>query len=332
MRSPAAIGANQLILPIRTDALDLIEVASMGWFLRSTTSESNKGGGHEADNSSESGHGFWLVVGWAIVIGGGAVVWAGADQWLRPRVAKKQTTAPLLTMTTPDWMPKPLVDDLKHLARNTLVADPFDRTSLQATADTMAANPWIRKLIRVQRRADNTVEIVAEFRKPAALVHYAGRWYLVDTEGVRVSKFASSTDTKPSEALLKLSGGAITGIVAPRPKTGQLWKGEDLSAALKLISLIHENEFANQVRMIDAANHKGRQDAKSAHLVIQTHRGGWVLWGRAPGEEGIYEPDSQAKLKNLSRIRLAHDGRIDANGSGWMVDLTQPGTWIYPAR
>jgi hypothetical protein len=304
----------------------------MGWFLRSTKPKTNKSSADEADNSSGSGRGLWLILGWATVLGGAAVVWAGADQWLRPRVADYQTTPPRLRLALPEWMPKSLGDDLRRSALHTLTSNPFDRGALQASAAVLQANPWIQRLVRVQRLADNTVEVTAEFRKPAALVQHAGRWYLVDSEGVRVSKFASRNDAKPSEALLKLSGGAITGIVAPKPKLGQRWPGEDLVAALKLITLVQQNEISDQIRMIDASNHNGRQDANNAHLVIQTHRGGWVLWGRAPGEEGVFEPSAKVKFDNLARIRLAHDGRIDANGAGWMVDLTQPGTWIYPAR
>ena len=77
---------------------------------------------------------------------------------------------------------------------------------------------------------------------------------------------------------------------------------------------------------------QGRKNRGGAHLVIQTRRGGWVLWGRPPGTEGVYEPAAERKLINLRRIATAHDGHIDAAGAGWIVDLTQDGTWIHPAR
>ncbi|MDX1564641.1 MAG: hypothetical protein R3236_04500 [Phycisphaeraceae bacterium] len=300
----------------------------MGWLLRK--SEEKTAAKETADN--ESSGSMALLLGWGAVLVATAGLWAGAEQWLKPRIAETHQNKPLVTFEAPDWMPRELTDQLKSQIDPHLSVDPYDQASLRRISEILRQSPWIGDLERVARKADNTVHIEATFRRPVALVQSKGKWHLVDAQGHRLPNYLSAADTRPAAKLLKLSRGAITGIARPAPPPGQRWEGEDLRAALKLVALIDRTDWADQVRRVDASNFRGRKNKSSAHLVIQTHRGGWVLWGRPPGSEGVYEPAADRKLANLRRIATAHDGRIDAAGAGWIVDLTQDGTWIHPAR
>ncbi len=303
----------------------------MGWFLTDSKAKKTASAKETTDNEVSGGSSM-LVLGWCVVLIATAGLWAGAEQWLKPRIAGSATSVPLLKLNAPPWMPKELSDHLRASLKPHLSEDPYDQASLEAMAQTLGANPWVQRLDRVVRQADNTIHVHAQFRQPAAMVQSKRQWHLIDGMGYRLPNYASAHATTPSRALLKLSKGAITGIARPAPAIGQRWEGEDLSSALKLIAMLDRTDWAAQVRTIDATNHNGRKNKAGAHLVIQTHRGGWVLWGRAPGEEGVFEPAAELKLQNLERIRTAHDGHIDASGAGWIVDLTQDGTWIHPAR
>ncbi len=200
---------------------------------------------------------------------------------------------------------------------------------------TLGYNAWIEKITQVRRevakdKSLQTIQIIAEWRQPAAWVRVGDKLCLIDPQGVRLPGDYRPEDRPRSRLLV------ITGVDLPlvdgtptMPRPGEKWAagkngtiGDDMQAAMALLERLKKQPFATQIDAVDMSNFNGRKDAdaRTPWITLQTiwqagdGTGGGarvVQWGRPIGEEKYYEVQADVKLKTLNEI-YRRFGRIDA--------------------
>ena len=253
-----------------------------------------------------------------VLLGGGAVAAYLGQGWLENRIADEQATLIRAELTdTPPWLGAARADELRRTIAALVAPDPMDRASLTRVAGVLADNPWVASVNRVERGFDGVVSVSLVFREPVALVEARDGYHLVDGEGRRLP------GVYPFEQLETLGLPALVGVRAAPPPEGQVWPGDDVQSGLSLAKLMAGTPWATQVRAVDVRNAGGRVDRQAPYLSIATAHG-VVRWGRAPGEESIYEPAAEQKLAMLGQVAGKFRGRIDAGGRTVDVFLDRP--------
>lgn len=204
----------------------------------------------------------------------------------------------LVLLDVPEGLEPVLREHLEPVTRDAVWTEP---DLCRRIHDRLESNAWVRAVDRVRRYADGTFRIRAKYRRPRALVQTDGWFALVDGYGVRLPGRYPYSEAVP----------LIQGVAAPAPKPGEAWNAPDLKDGLKIVDLLVEEPFADQVTAVLVHNHQGRVNPHAAHLELATDRaGGRILWGSAVGEE-IEENSAAQKLAIIRRNYELH-GRIDA--------------------
>lgn len=166
---------------------------------------------------------------------------------------------------------------------------------------------WVKRVKRVIVRPDGRISILCDFREPAAYVAMGRTCYLVDNEGVRLPGEYAVEDCETSALLM------IRGVAEPQPDVGRHWNGDDLSSGLRLVSMLYQQPFRDQVTSINVENFGGRISPRQPHLVMATNRpGSRIWWGRPPNDENGIENTARQKLALLQQLYSEY-GRIDIN-------------------
>lgn len=160
---------------------------------------------------------------------------------------------------------------------------------------------WVEKLGDVRRYPDGTIVISCDYRNPAALVQVGSACYLIADDGVRLP---GSYQYHPSLVL-------IQGVSASPPQPGDAWPGDDVDAALRIVALVRNEPFYDQITGVLVGNYAGRSSKREPHLLLATApSGSRIVWGSAPGEE-IEENTIEQKMQLLWE-NYRRWGRIDA--------------------
>lgn len=233
----------------------------------------------------------------------------------------------------PAWISDTVVEQICTAARPSGPHSALDHRMLcDAKAmleNNLRTNAWIKqinqlKLVYGQRPGD-TLVLDCEFRVPVALVHYKDAYYLVDGEGYALP------ERYPADQVARVTYGAngrinirvVEGIHGDRPMPGQKWEGEDLAAALEMIKVLHGKPYAEEIVKVDVSNFAGRQDSRSAQLVLVTRQNTQIQWGSPPSSTDIAEVPGATKLQRLQEI-YAQYKRVDA-GRQWIdVRIDRP--------
>lgn len=279
----------------------------MSWLLIGKKSKRNT---RPASRPSRNAGGFpsaarlFRVTFFLLLLLGTVAGWAWGHGKLRNTVTSGRGSISLRVelVDLPPWMPDAASRQIVRTLEKTLTTDPFDRDALQKTADALATNPWIQKLHHVTRRPGGIVLVHADYRRPAALVRVGQTCHLIDAESVRLP-YSYSLAQAPATGL-----PLLVGVRRDVPRIGDRWEGADLGAGLKLASLVEGQPWFPRVAALDVSNHDGRLDPRHAHLKLLTALDGdpdpannpGIDWGRAPGEEGFYEPPTDWKLARLA--------------------------------
>lgn len=177
----------------------------------------------------------------------------------------------------------------------------------------------------IPRRWDVHIEMA--WRRPAAVVR-SSAFQRGDRPGLRDTAIDASAHVLPMAGppesfpgLRVILNPARLPAPAPSPADGAwIWPGQDVRDALSLLALLEQQPFAPQVAGIDLAEY-----ARDGRLLIVSTTGGRVVWGAAPGGEGLYrgEVSDEKKLANILGLVQA-TGQID--GGQERVEIHWPGT------
>jgi hypothetical protein len=235
-------------------------------------------------------------------------------------VFAKQPPAVVLK-NRPVWMSDFLAEQIVKTARPAGAHSAFDHQLLVDTVAMLRANPWIREVKQVRRayrqQPGDTLEVDCEYRAPVALVKWQDYFWLVDGDGVKLPEVFSAGDVphilKGQDNRMNIR--VIEGVTHAPPETGAKWVGADLQAGLELVKLLFGRNYAEEVEKVDVSNFGGRQNLKTAHLVLVTRYNTQVRWGQpvtVPPNDFIVEVPAAQKLAFMQAI-FEEKHRVDGN-------------------
>lgn len=227
----------------------------------------------------------------------------------------------------PAWMNDDVRQRIVQIATPVSAKSSLDHEQVKEIAQILAAEPWVKKVNRVQRvygkQAGDTLEVDCDFRAPLALVQDDGWFWMVDADGVKLpERFAKDELAKVAigRGLEKIQLRVVTGVHNPAPQAGERWAGRDLEAGLELARLFFDKPYMNDVAMIDVASvdplHPEAVGAKN-EVVLHTRYNTQIRWGSPIRQSGFsVEVPSAQKLATLERLWHEYQ-RLDA-GKPWI--------------
>ncbi len=184
-------------------------------------------------------------------------------------------------------------------------------------AQAYAANPWVKKVHLVERHFPNRLKLELTLRRPAAVVHHGGSYYLTDEEGVRLPVRLRSWPSRDFQLPL------VTGAAVAPPRSGKPWDEEAVEAGCAVAQLLKVQGLDRRlsVTAVDVSNFSGRRRPGEPDIVLRTAFGLSISWGRSPlqwypgdGSQTVRRKllylDELVKREDLRRLERA-DVRFD---------------------
>ena len=268
----------------------------------------------------------------AAVAGGGAWGLKTLEHRMQQRQAKALPREVFISVAgVPDWMPNTLAYQIGQ-SMMPARADYTDAKLPEQVYELAKANPWVKRVLLIQKKlsADGRsglLEVVAEYRRPAARVAGRDKDIFVDADGVRLPTdqvpqwvmLSPARDGQPARQLAFVDRSeipanaqasaihyiTINGVQEHAPRVGCLWKGDDIRDGLRLAQLIYTRKYANQVMTIDVRNYGGRVNRHEPFLrmAAQTGKGKStdIKFGRFPLPDGDHEIPVEQKFSYLDQ-------------------------------
>jgi hypothetical protein len=223
----------------------------------------------------------------------------------------------------PAWMSEALAIQILNSVQPKGTHSSFDPQVLKDTEAILRINPWIKQVKQVRRaygqRPGDTIEIDCDFRAPIALVHWKDYYWLVDGDAVKLPE-QFTADQLPRIVVgadRKLNIRIVEGVTQPPVESGQVWRGDDLAAALDLVKILYGKPFAEEIVRVNVSNFGGRIDSKEAQISLITRHETAIRWGRPVNAKDFFvEVSTSQKLKYLQEI-YAQFHRVDG-GRQWI--------------
>jgi hypothetical protein len=283
----------------------------------------------------------WLILLLASI---GPAIW-GLRQMRREVLA-----GPLVTRdfevrveSAPRWMPAEVVAQLESAFTPRQMTF-HDEHLTQRIHELARANPWTRKVIRVEKRRRRTREaglvgVRADWREPLAkIITLDSRgervaWY-VDAQGVVLPFRQVPTRVRPGSGpegrnvyltetsprrydpqVRSLPYIRIYNVAGQPPEVGQPWPGQDVQDALRLANLIMTLDWWNLGYhwQIDLANYSRKRELTMT-VIDQAGRETFIEFGHFPRIKGDWKLTPEKKMRNLTEIYRSRDGQLTSLG------------------
>jgi hypothetical protein len=239
-----------------------------------------------------------------LAVGAAAWAWYAGEAYLRRYASDISARTPgdrsgkihIELVNAPPWMEHGSLLRQEIVARvaQQLSSDPLGATDLDRAVHALRGSAWISAVDRIERVAVDQVRVHARYRVPAALVATKEGYHLVDTQGVRLLAQPYAPGQRPPGNLPVIAGAKNT-----RCAVGEVWAGEDVQGALKVIQLLETRPYYEQVAAVNV--HK-RDSLGRVRIEIEASNGGRIDWGFPPGEQHIMEPSAQLKLAGIDEF------------------------------
>ncbi|MCD6304471.1 MAG: hypothetical protein J7M21_05865 [Planctomycetes bacterium] len=284
----------------------------------------------------------WLAVGVLFVVGAVAGMRQLHDHVLHSRYSGLHGRAYVQLTRAPAWMPASLarriVADLTP-PQATLA----DRQLARKVYRRALANPWVRRVGRVEirpftHRPGGIVAAELEFRRPVARVCNGAGDLFVDADGVRLPETqvpiwavtwrdrrgavrqtcyltARAVPAAWRAAARRIHYVRILGVESAPPPPGWRWKAPDLATGLRLVGLLRDRPYFNQITLVDVRNYGGRITSREPQLRLYAQVGRGrpteIRFGRFPAPDGAdYVISPQRKLSYLDEYASRHGGLL----------------------
>lgn len=156
---------------------------------------------------------------------------------------------------------------------------------------------WLDK-VRVQT-TNESIQIIARWRRPIALVKLGVNKFYVDSEMVVL-------DCVPIEKLSIVEVAGLT-VDSEIPQPGEVWNRGDLEAAVDILTRLHrmdelvtpEKPLLAEIDRIDVSNFNGRENPEGHHIILYANDNTEIIWGAGYGRWQRYmeSPDNQKIAK-----------------------------------
>jgi len=167
----------------------------------------------------------------AVVLVGGLVY--GAHElrsWAASLSVFKVTDACIID--APEWLPPSVKSQLVRLYPVGGGVSIFDPDLLEEVESRYSRSPWVKKVEWVRKRYPNAIQCKMQMRKPVGAVHLRDKYYVTDSEGVRLP---GAYESWP-EAGYDIP--AIEGVKGSRPAIGSKWGDPAVGAAAAVLKAV----------------------------------------------------------------------------------------------
>ena len=166
-------------------------------------------------------------------------------------------------------------------------------------AAAFEANPWVEKVVAVEKKFPNTIHLKLKLRRPMAFISSNGNYYLLDEKGVRLPGVYSEEARKSSGLPL------VASIKKSVPQVGKIADNDAVIAGCGVAKMINDEKkrLRTQIEVIDAMNFGGRLQRGGSEITLVTSDGARIKWGRSPGKFHAGELSAEKKIENLKAVR-----------------------------
>lgn len=159
-----------------------------------------------------------------------------------------------------------------------------DRFSIMAPgickriARSFERSPWVAEVTSVRKSYPNRIHVRMKLRRPVAGVLVGRKYYLVDASGRRltgaIDRWSQGSDALP----------VILSTTRELPAPGDIWANEGVVAGAAVAGTLLNSREGLRTRFsaIDVGNVGGRRSRYDSEIVLVTHQGTRVKWGRSP--------------------------------------------------
>lgn len=158
---------------------------------------------------------------------------------------------------------------------------------------SLEKNPWVRRVISVDRVFPDSIRVRYEVRQPQLAVWLPQGYVLVDADKVRLPG-------QYSDLPVALELPVVGGVRGEAPEAGKVWKNKTLDACREMARLCRDVPVLAALR-VDRVEMLSR----SENMVLQTQSGCNLYWGKAPAMAGAGELPIEEKIGHLRRV-LSH--------------------------
>jgi hypothetical protein len=179
-----------------------------------------------------------------------------------------------------------------------------DEEALDELLDEVSASSgWIREVVAVRKQYPDALELQVSLRVPVAAVDSQGGWVLLDEEGVVLGSIEEAPELVREQRpplihrpglLLRTAVGTVVNDRAIRDGLAVVCELRPFKEAL--------GARAVEIAMVDLSPVLGGDPARLTDVLLFTHSGVEVEWGRVPSSPlaGL-EPTAAAKVRNVLR-------------------------------
>lgn len=206
------------------------------------------------------------------------------------------TTGPVELMNVPEWVG----DQLEQMIITE--AGGIDLMLNEETAKKVVENlssvAWLDNVRALT--TDKSIQVYATFRKPVAVIQSGMSRFYVDSQMVVLDYVPM-----PHLLIVEIRGPSLVNDV---PRYGQVWRRDDLEAAIELLERIYEMDktdspdrpLLREIASIDVTNYDGREDPRQPHILLYTHNNIEIIWGAEVGKWSQHlESTDEQKLAKL---------------------------------
>jgi hypothetical protein len=217
----------------------------------------------------------------------------------------------------PEWAGDGLVTTLQTRGPLTGKMSIFDPDLVVHVNEHYAQNPWVARVLGVEKNFPNTLRVKVEMRKPLVAVERQGKWILVDRDRVRIP---GEYDQLPKFSFSVLKTLGVRG--AP-PEAGRRWADPGVEAAAGVAAALVDNRLDRQMTVAGIDVSRVGKGGRESEVVILAEDNVAIEWGRSPasgahGELPVEEKVlnlkgvllSQPRLKGVSRVKVQFDDPV----------------------
>ena len=322
----------------------------MGWFLSSKAKGKRKktkrggaayGGGWDPQRTllgvkfaGAAGALVLSAVGWGW-LEGGLIAYANANH------ACPVSPDSITFNQTPGWLTPAEINQMRAELAAKVGPGPMDQDGLQAVAKWLTDRPdLVRQLHQVRRTPQGTIEIDADFRRPAATLRMFDRdtwqdaqdgFHAIDAEGYHLFGPVYFTDVDYQGLPLILG---VDSDYRPRDERGEFYfQGNEVPAALALIDALADEPVLGMVESVSVNSRDAKQRIRLVLTVAVLPRGAAepvsckIVWGLPPGHpDAVVEAPVAEKIQALNALVASDLFRMGHRPEAWI----NTGKVIFP--
>jgi len=226
------------------------------------------------------------------------------EQYVRTITSTGEKIGRLELVNVPGWASGQLIERI-HITAGANGQDfRLDEDTARSVGRNISSMAWLED-VRVQTTAD-VIRVQGRWRKPMCLIRAGTKKFYIDSNLIILDYLPV-----PKLAIVELKG-ALGAVV---PEVGQLWRRDDLSAAIEVLKLFElrdeqiapDRPLLYEIATIDVANFDGRKDWHRTHIVLYARDGTEIRWGAKVGDASRYmEASEDEKLAMLYGFYKEH--------------------------